>query len=484
MNNCTFTTNHVNQYGGGMMNYRSNPILTNCIFIGNSAVQELYYDRGEGGGMFNRSHSEPRLTNCSFIGNLAGRGGAMYNKEFSSPTLIKCTLNKNRASDIAGGMYNDNNSNPTLVDCILIGNSSANDAGGMINFHYASPKLTNCMFIKNTTRKVGGGLYNRIYSNPYVTNCSFIGNSSNKGGGIANDNSRPVVTNCTFIGNLANESGGGMYSDLSSPMVINCTFNSNQAIQGGGIHNHNKASPRVTNCILWGNIASSGPQVFNDEISSVTVSCCNVQEGYPGTGNISVDPMFVDANGPDDIVATMDDNLRLSFGSPCIDVGDNQFLLTDATDLDADGDIAELIPMDRGSKPRIVNDVIDMGAYEWTPIQPQVGGFAKVFAPVDLDQVDADFAADTTILDPNTDDTYINFWKWSNIEFNRPHDVVIDPSGDVYVMDNWNHCIQKLGPDGHFLMKWGTVGKRQRCEQWYKLDRRLYQSTGCTNYRL
>ena len=504
MRKCTFTANQVDQYGGGMMNYKSNPTLMNCIFTGNSALNDA---DGMGGGMYNRSHSEPRLTNCSFIGNWAGRGGAMYNTEFASPTLIKCTLNKNRASDIAGGMYNDNNSNPTLVDCILIGNSSANDAGGMFNLHYSSPKLANCTFIENTTRKVGGGLYNSGYCNSIVRNCSFIGNSATKGGGIANLNSRPVVTNCTFSGNSANENGGGMYSDSSAPMVTNCTFTGNQAIKGGGIHNHNKASSRVTNCILWGNIASSGPQVFNDEISSATVSCCNVQGGYPGTGNISVNPMFVDADGADDIVATMDDDLRLSFGSPCIDVGDNQFLLTDTTDLDADGDIAELIPLDRGAKSRIYNSIVDMGAYEWMPINTPVGEIVKVSAPAsrakisfdsagaDLDaflesdqgqinevrlnvhveqtpavnavsapakpvQMGTDLAAGTTVSDPNANDTHVTVWDWGNSKFNHPHGVLTDPSGDVYVIDTFIHRIQKLGPAGNFLIKWGTMGKR------------------------
>jgi hypothetical protein len=53
-----------------------------------------------------------------------------------------------------------------------------------------------------------------------------------------------------------------------------------------------------------------------------------VQGGLPtntvdGGGNIAVDPLFVDADGPDNTAGTEDDNLRLSSGSPCIDAGDN-----------------------------------------------------------------------------------------------------------------------------------------------------------------
>jgi len=37
--------------------------------------------------------------------------------------------------------------------------------------------------------------------------------------------------------------------------------------------------------------------------------------GWQGLGNIDVDPLFVDPNGPDGIAGTQDDNLRLSTDS-------------------------------------------------------------------------------------------------------------------------------------------------------------------------
>ena len=40
----------------------------------------------------------------------------------------------------------------------------------------------------------------------------------------------------------------------------------------------------------------------------------DVESSFPGTGNIDTDPMFIDADGPDDVPGTDDDNVRLAEG--------------------------------------------------------------------------------------------------------------------------------------------------------------------------
>ena len=40
-------------------------------------------------------------------------------------------------------------------------------------------------------------------------------------------------------------------------------------------------------------------------------------------GNIASDPLFADADGADNTIGTLDDDLSLTAGSPCIDAGDN-----------------------------------------------------------------------------------------------------------------------------------------------------------------
>ena len=74
----------------------------------------------------------------------------------------------------------------------------------------------------------------------------------------------------------------------------------------------------------------------------------DVQGGLPGAGNIDADPQFFDADGPDDILGTLDDDLRLyttfRHPSPAIDQGDNSALPADTYDLDGDGDTASRCP--------------------------------------------------------------------------------------------------------------------------------------------
>ncbi|GAH18240.1 unnamed protein product, partial [marine sediment metagenome] len=210
----------------------------------------------------------------------------------------------------------------------------------------------------------GGGMFNDNGS-PTVTNCTFSGNraQSNDGGGMFNYASNPTLTNCTFNGNSAGYGGGGMCNDSnSSPTLTNCTFSGNAAEYGGGIYNLS-ASPTLNNCILWGNLAPSGPEIF-DFLSTPTVTYSDITGGYTGTGNIDADPLFVDANGPDDIIGTEDDDLRLSFGSPCIDAGDNDAVPSGImTDLNSElRFVDDLFTIDTGNGTR---PIVDIGAYEY-----------------------------------------------------------------------------------------------------------------------
>jgi hypothetical protein len=240
----------------------------------------------------------------------------------------------------------------TILDgfTITAGNASGSNqcsGGGMYNYN-SELTLTNCTFSGNSASEGGGGMYNYYYSDPNIVNCTFSGNSAYDGGGMCNyDQSSPTVTNCTFIGNSADYGWGGGMSNVGS-------------------------SPNVTNCILWGNTAPAGAQIYNDGTSSPTVGFSDVQGGWAGTGNIDADPLFVDANGPDDIIGTEDDNLRLSPGSPCIDKGNNASVPADTTDLDGDGNTTEQTPLDLDSRPRFVDGdcnstvIVDMGAYEFS----------------------------------------------------------------------------------------------------------------------
>ena len=332
--NCTFSRNSAIEDGGGMRNGReTSPTLIGCTFSANSARR--------GGGMQNEGYGEigasPTLTNCTFSENSATEhGGGIYNEDHSSPILSNCTFSENSAVDAGGGMYNCWDTSTKLTNCTFSDNS-AGDGGGMRN-HYCNPMLTNCTFTGNRAEVEGGGGMTNNFSSPTITNCMFSGNSANeKGGGMQAWYWTARLTNCVFVGNIAEE-GGGMYSERGDGLIVNCTFSQNYASwRGGGMRNRDSDCPYLTNCILWGDTP--------DEISGgpPDITYSDVEGGWSDTGNINADPLFADAD------------LRLSAGSPCIDAGDNSAVLV-GTDLDGN--------------QRIVNGIVDMGAYEAALLDP------------------------------------------------------------------------------------------------------------------
>jgi low-density lipoprotein receptor class B/polymorphic membrane protein len=333
---CTFVGNSAAEFGGGMFNYghgdgESNPILRNCTFLHNAA-------RYEGGGICSWA-SQAVVTNCTFTGNFAGSGGT------------------------GGGMDNIGSS-PVLRNCTFSDNVAGYAGGGMSNWEYSTPSLTNCIFRANSAGS-GGGMHNGSASDATLTNCTFTGNIAANNGGAIQDyyGSSPTLTNCAFSGNSAGSEGGAMYNDRNSDAIlINCTLSDNSAqSNGGGMCSHFDTSPTLTSCILWGNDDSGGvdesAQIHGGTVA-VTYSCIQGLDGFTGNQNIGDDPLFRDADGPDNVAGTSDDTLRLMQASPCIDNGDN-----DAIPLDVETDLDD--------SPRILDgdcnhsDIVDMGAYEF-----------------------------------------------------------------------------------------------------------------------
>jgi hypothetical protein len=229
-----------------------------------------------------------------------------------------------------------------LANCLFIGNNAFADGGGMRNWGDSNPIISKCTFRNNKVAQEGGGVMNGPGSSTIISNCRFIQNSAGEdGGGMYNNESNPQVTNCVFFMNSADLTGGGMYNVNSSVSeVVNCSFYKNIAVQKGGGISNKDSNPIFTNCILWANVAPADSEITNDG-SIPDITYCNVEGGYTGTGNIDFNPLFAD------------EELRLSEGSKCIDAGNN----------DA---IPEGITTDLDVKQRIINRVVDLGAYEFS----------------------------------------------------------------------------------------------------------------------
>ena len=241
----------------------------------------------------------------------------------ASDVIIDGFTIQNGNHDFGGGMYASESSSFAVSNCTFQLNQ-ANDGGGFFN-EAPQGDLVNCIFQDNTAVENGGGLY-------------ILGSSLN-------------VTNCIFSGNEAGATpgtgGGAIFNSGSTSKITNSTFSANTArnnTDGGAIFNRFSSRAEITNCILWGDIAGYGPEIVDDEMSSSAVSYSNIdQDEIPGNnGNIGEDPLWIDPQAHD---------FHLAPDSVCIDAGTNDTPNLPETDFEGD--------------PRIVNEIVDMGADEF-----------------------------------------------------------------------------------------------------------------------
>jgi predicted outer membrane repeat protein len=295
----------------------------------------------------NRAISFALKNGVALYGGFAGTETLRTQRRPTNITILSGDIGvPNNNTDNSYHVVNGANTNNTaILDGFQIqgGNANAssfpdNSGGGMFN-QFGSPTLRNVTFNSNSATS-GGGIFNASSSNPTLTNVTFIGNSSTTlGGGIYNlIGNTSTLTNVTFNGNSANF-GAGMFNGSSNPTLTNVTFNGNSATSGGALYNQS-SNPIIRNSILYGN---TGGEIFNST-SSPTVSYSIVQGGYPGTGNLNIDPLL----GPLANNGSFTKTMALINGSPAIDAGN-------------DGNCPAA---DQRGVPRPQRAHCDMGAYE------------------------------------------------------------------------------------------------------------------------
>ncbi|HKQ48756.1 MAG TPA: thrombospondin type 3 repeat-containing protein [Phycisphaerae bacterium] len=290
--------------------------------------------------------------NSGVSGGPNARGGGIYIE--GTPLIRKCKIVANSCGDGGGGAYTTGTGGLAFVKCLFQGNRNTDGTftGGGMRIGGGSVGVINCTFLKNTTVASGGGIsIQAAGASANVVNSVFSGNESNNG------------------------SGAGIYS-IGTLTVTNCSFTRNDSSSSGGGVRNNGGTATVTNSLVWGNTAASAPTQI---AGTATVTYCNVQGGLAGTGNINADPLFADVDGPDDILGTIDDDLHILAGSPCIDAANTPAVPPDSSDLDGDANTSERTPLDLAGDKREADDpytsdtgipgspVVDMGAYEYFP---------------------------------------------------------------------------------------------------------------------
>jgi hypothetical protein len=142
----------------------------------------------------------------------------------------------------------------------------------------------------------------------------------------------------------------GRFIKYNDAIIAHCTIvgNSKEGILEG------KAT--VVNSIIYSNGAGGSASQINAR--DAVVSYCDVEGGYPGTGNISEDPGFgwpgfwTSPHGSNDkAMVWMGGDYHLGENSPCINAGDPAFAL-------------EPFSFDMDGQPRVIGGRADIGCDE------------------------------------------------------------------------------------------------------------------------
>ncbi|MBU0718232.1 MAG: right-handed parallel beta-helix repeat-containing protein, partial [Planctomycetes bacterium] len=354
-----------------------------------------------GGGLYN-NNGRPTLVSCTFTGNFSiSGGGGVFNND-GAPTFTGCTFAKNISLGSGGGMGNDSAAAPVLDDCDFIDNWAGGNGGGMSSLNDSTPTLTDCTFTGNTAVGRGGAIHVGENCDVTLADSLLNGNVADDGGGIyVRSGGSSALTNCTITGNEGTTIGGGLYT-AGMPVTL-------------------------TGCVLWGNTSSFSP---NDEVAQITAAsgvtpavAYTCIEGWTdllgGVENHGDDPLFVDADGADDVPGNEDDDLRLAAGSPGINRGDPARAV-------APGDT------DLSGNARVQGCRVDQGAYESS--EGQLPGDFDGDDDIDL----ADFAGFQSCLSAVAANP-----EWSEaclcvFDFNE--------SGDVDLVDYADFAPAMMGP--------------------------------------
>ncbi len=260
--------------GGGVALLDSSALLFGNTIRGNVArFGASFVGYPSGGGVFVSvgAGDSPEIVSSVIDGNFAGEGGGVWISagQDAHVTMTSTTVSANRLESPYGGFGLNGGAGVTAV---------LDDQARL--------EIRGSMIVDNEDARHGGGIagYAKTSSRIEIVGCEIARNRADSGGGVslaATPTSTAILANSTVTANTANGQGGGISGSIS----------------GAGVH--------VVNSILWGNSP--------DEVSdAANITYSDVQGGYPGVGNLSVDPLFVDAASGD---------TRLSCSSPCVDAG-------------------------------------------------------------------------------------------------------------------------------------------------------------------
>ncbi len=355
-------------------------------------------------------------------------GGAIYCQN-CAPTIannvLRYNYSHNANSNGTGAGVTTDTSNAVIENNLIFSNQ-ADSGAGICCLSTGSPRIIGNVITDNVASYAGGGIYAGAQSSPLIERNTILRNTSyGWGGGGINSwtayiyyGTYATIRDNVIADNTSTTAGGGIYCRYDAAVITGNTIANNHAgsgsyAGGGGIYalNYPAQAPHVSNCILWGNTSAQGAQICLETStgSAIYVSYGDVQDGWPGNGNIAADPLFVNPPAGDYHIAFP--------ASPCIDAGDpGYFGPPGETDIDGqmrvwDGDEFGGPRIDIGADEAgsfVFGDLNCDGAFDGADIEPfflAVGdpaAYAAAFPKCNqrLADVNGDGAVDGADIEP------------------------------------------------------------------------------------
>ncbi len=366
--------------------------------------------------MYSQDEAKVALKSCVVRDNQAG------GLEFADAELVAtdCLFVNNTTSE-SGGAINYFGENLLLVRSVFR-NNQADDEGGAVFVGFGWSQFDHCQWIGNQAED-GGAIYADCWYGLACDNCLWVGNrASDSGGGLLVEHEGVTLTNCTMVGNMAEDNGGAVFLSVvsSAPAYIFLehtiiAYNQDKDGVGRSVKAHRRGGNVeglgvYSSYCCWQLDSSEDPNLFTDEEGTIIADPCFVRLPNDGGDGWGDDP------ATDSIDEGLNDDygdLRLAWGSPCIDSGSPELTGQEVSNFDVNG------------LPRVMGTNIDMGCHEF--LQPMV----KVIHP----QGGEVWAAGS-----------VHMVSWTQFEADSPVDILLSEDGGV----QWQTLVTAVDNTGSY----------------------------------